>query len=80
MLSETTKSIFETKGPKDMSYEKYLEMLEKGFEILSMNEETFKSSRELEQLKAVRIALTYRIEMIRLNRKKKFADYSCLAS
>jgi hypothetical protein len=80
MLSDINKSIFEAKAPKGMSYEKYVETLEKGFEILGTNEDFFKSCKDLDQFRAVRLALTYRIEMIRQNRKKKFADYAALAN
>ena len=54
-----------------MNYENYLSLLEEGSDLLNKNENAFSEYKELRQLKAIRIALEFRLEMIRQFRKKQ---------
>jgi hypothetical protein len=71
MNSPIAKEIFEGKYPEEMSYESYLILLEEGFEILKENNDSFSNYTELHDLKAIRIALEYRMELLRQYRKKQ---------
>ena len=61
MNSHIAKEIFEVRYPQEMTYENYLMLLEEGFEILKDNNDSFSDYTELKDLKAIRIALEYRM-------------------
>jgi hypothetical protein len=71
MNSHIAKEIFEGRYPQEMTYESYLMLLEEGFAILKDNNDSFSNYTELEDLKAIRIALEYRMELLRQFRRKQ---------
>ena len=71
MRNTITKNIYEAKHQASMNYDHYMHLLDEGFEILKTNTDSFTSCKQLNQLRAVRIALEYRIEVLRQFRKKQ---------
>lgn len=71
MNNHITRSIFEGKYPYKMPYKQYLILLEKGFELLENNAAKIDSLTELSDLKAIRMALEYRFEVMRRFRKNQ---------
>jgi hypothetical protein len=69
-----TEKIYHDRYPNEMSYDHYLLLLEEGFEILNRNEENFENYKQLEELKSIRLALEYRLEIIAEYRKKRLKD------
>ncbi len=67
--NDITRKIFEGKYPYQMPYYTYLRLLEKGFGLLETV--IIETRTELSELKAIRIALEYRMEVIRQVRKKQ---------
>jgi hypothetical protein len=61
--------IYKEKYEKDMTMETYMDYLNKGFELLKDN--AAENALELKDLKAIRIALEYRRQIITLNLKNK---------
>jgi len=66
-----TKEIFEGKYPSKMNYDSYLSLLEEGNFLLNSDERKVTECKELSELKAIRIALEYRLEVIRQFRKNQ---------
>lgn len=73
MNIRTAKTIFEKKHFSEMNYEHYLSLLEEGSELLNNTNESITCYKQLQELKAIRIALEYRIEVIRQYRKKQLS-------
>ena len=71
MNSHIAREIFEGRYPQEMTYEAYLMLLEEGFAILKDSSDSFSNYTELEDLKAIRIALEYRMELIRQFRRNQ---------
>lgn len=71
--STLTRQIFEGRYPHEMPYQNYLNLLEKGFELLKNTAKSIDNYKELTDLKAIRIALEYRFEMMRRTRRKQLA-------
>jgi len=69
--SNITRKIFEGKYPYDMPYQSYLNLLEKGFDLLKDAACSIEAYTDLAELKAIRIALEYRFEMMRQVRKRQ---------
>jgi hypothetical protein len=69
-----TEKIYHDKYPEEMTYDHYLILLEEGFDILNKNEENFDNYKQLEELKSIRIALEYRLELIGEFRKRQLRD------
>jgi len=67
--NEVARKIFEGRYPYQMPFQSYLSLLEKGFNLLETA--IIESRTDLGELKAIRIALEYRMEMFRLTRKKQ---------
>mgnify|MGYP003575135625 CR=1 FL=1 len=74
MNNHIAKEIFQDKYPQEMSYESYLFLLEEGFEILKKNNDSFNSCTELQDLKAIRVALEYRMELLRQYRRRQLRN------
>jgi len=71
--STLTRQIFEGRYPQEMLYQNYLNLLERGFELLKNTAKSIDNYKELTDLKAIRIALEYRFEMMRRARRKQLA-------
>ena len=67
---QLSRTIFSSKYP-DMAYEKYLLLIEEGFEILKNNQGTINAHSSLSELKAIRMALEYRISSLGYFRKNQ---------
>ena len=66
-----TREIYEAKYPASMAYENYMMILEEGFELLRNSNHSIETRTELKELKAIRMALEYRLEVVRQFRKKQ---------
>jgi|GEM_PF-1998645 len=64
--------IFEGKYPYEMPFHSYLGFLEKGFELIE--QKAIDAYNDLNELKAIRIALEYRLEVVRQFRKKQIKN------
>jgi hypothetical protein len=69
--NQIARKIFEGRYPYEMPFYRYLSLLEKGFELLQDAKQSIESYSELPELKAIRIALEYRFEVIRQTRRKQ---------
>ena len=66
-----TRKIFEGRYPYEMPYTHYMHLLETGFRLLEDKNTCIENCVDLSELKAIRIALEYRLEVIRQVRKKQ---------
>lgn len=73
MHNNITRQIFEGKYPYEMPYLSYLNLLEKGYSLL---EQGISTHENLAELKAIRIALEYRFEVMRRVRSKQLKSLS----
>ncbi len=64
-----TRKIFQVKYPYAMPYQSYLDMLKRGFELLAQN--NIETNTELHDLKAIRLALEYRFEVMKQVRNRQ---------
>jgi hypothetical protein len=68
--TQLSKNIFDSKYP-GMEYENYVLLVEEGFEILKTNDGTINTHSSLQELKAIRMALEYRISSLSFFRKNQ---------
>jgi len=65
------KEIFENRYSERMNFDGYMNFLREGVEILNRNNEAVKGYHDLNDLKAIKIALQYRIAVLRQHRSKQ---------
>ena len=65
------RSIYENRYSERMNFDGYLKHLEEGVEILDKNNDKVGSYHDLHDLKAIKMALQYRIEVLRAHRTKQ---------